>query len=51
VGQGEIEYGKWITSLQRVGYDQALGIDILPDDQIDMQQELRKMRLLLESLL
>jgi sugar phosphate isomerase/epimerase len=51
VGQGEIEYGKWITSLQRVGYDQSLGIDILPDDQVDMQQELRKMRLLLESLL
>lgn len=52
VGQGEIEYGKYMTMLQRVGYDQALSIDIIPGDpELDTRQELRKLRLLLESLL
>jgi sugar phosphate isomerase/epimerase len=51
VGQGEIEYGRIITQLQRVGYDQALSIDIAPMQGLDTRQELRKLRLLLESLL
>lgn len=51
VGQGEIDYGKIISQLQRVGYDQALSVDVWPDPEIDVRQELRKLRLLLESLL
>jgi sugar phosphate isomerase/epimerase len=51
VGQGEIEYGKIITSLQRVHYDHALSIQIAPMPDIDQRQELRKLRLLLDSLL
>ncbi|MCC6509545.1 MAG: sugar phosphate isomerase/epimerase [Pirellulaceae bacterium] len=51
VGQGEIEYGKLITSLQRVRYDHALSIQIEPMPDVDQRQELRKLRLLLDSLL
>ena len=51
IGQGDIEYGRIITQLQRVGYDQALSIEILPMEDLDVRQELRKLRLLLESLL
>lgn len=51
VGQGEIEYGKLITSLQRVRYDHALSIQIYPMPEVDQRQELRKLRLLLDSLL
>jgi sugar phosphate isomerase/epimerase len=51
VGQGEIEYGRLITQLQRAGYDRALSIDIIPMEGLDTRQELRKLRLLLESLL
>ncbi len=51
VGQGEIEYGKLISSLQRVKYDHALSIQILPMADVDQRQELRKLRLLLDSLL
>jgi sugar phosphate isomerase/epimerase len=51
VGQGEIEYGRLITQLQTVGYDRALCVDMSPSDEMDMRQELRKLRLLLDSLL
>jgi sugar phosphate isomerase/epimerase len=51
VGQGDIDYGKLISSLQREDYDRGLCIDIIPSDDIDVRQELRKLRLLLESLL
>lgn len=51
VGQGEIEYGRIITLLQAVGYDQALSVDMTPMEGMDMRQELRKLRLLLDSLL
>lgn len=51
VGQGEIEYGRLITSLQRVRYDHALSIQIAPMPDVDQRQELRKLRLLLDSLL
>lgn len=51
VGQGEIEYGRLITQLQSVGYDLALSVDMTPTDTMDMRQELRKLRLLLDSLL
>lgn len=51
VGQGEIEYGRLITQLETVGYDLALSVDMSPMEGMDMRQELRKLRLLLDSLL
>lgn len=51
VGQGEIDYGKLIQQLTRVGYDRALSIHMTPLEGIDHRAEMRKTRLLLESLL
>ncbi len=51
VGQGEVEYGRLINQLNKVGYDRALCVDIVPMPDMDQAAELRKMRLLLESLL
>jgi len=51
VGQGDVEYGKLIARLERYGYKQALSIDIVPQPDVDQAAELRKFRLLLESLL
>ena len=54
VGQGEIEYGKLINQLRQAGYDRALCVDIRPQEGLDRDghdAELRKLRLLLESLL
>jgi sugar phosphate isomerase/epimerase len=51
VGQGEIEYGRLVNQLHKVRYDRALCVDILPSSDIDQLTEMRKMRLLLESLL
>lgn len=52
VGQGEIEYGKLITQLGRFNYQRALSVHITkdPNAEIDHDTELRKLRLLLESL-
>ena len=54
VGQGEIDYGRLVSLLQREKYDRALCVDIHPipgeDDELHAG-ELRKLRLLLESLL
>ncbi|NIP87055.1 MAG: TIM barrel protein [Planctomycetales bacterium] len=51
VGQGEIEYGRLISQLAQVKYNRALTIDIAPLAEVDQMAELRKLRLLLESLL
>lgn len=51
VGQGEIEYGKFVTSLNRVGYAHAFSIQMSPMPEFDQRSELRKLRLLLETLL
>lgn len=51
VGQGEVEYGKLITQLQRVKYNRALSVNITEMPGVDHNSEMRKMRLLLESLL
>ena len=51
VGQGEIEYGRLITQLGRFKYNRALCVDIEPISDVDQNAEMRKMRLLLESLL
>jgi sugar phosphate isomerase/epimerase len=51
VGQGEVEYGKLVTHLNKFNYNRALCVDIAPLAGVDQIAELRKMRLLLESLL
>lgn len=53
IGQGEVEYGRLITQLAKFKYDRALSVHIvdLPDSDVDHSAEMRKMRLLLESLL
>lgn len=50
VGQGSVEYGRIVSQLSRVGYKRALGIHLPPLEGIDQVGELRKMRLLLETL-
>jgi sugar phosphate isomerase/epimerase len=51
VGQGQIEYGKLIAQLEKFSYRRALSVNVLPMDDVDQNAELRKMRLLLESLI
>jgi sugar phosphate isomerase/epimerase len=51
VGQGEIDYGKLIGQLEKAGYDRALSVHMTPIEGFDHRAEMRKMRLLLESLL
>ena len=51
VGQGEIDYGKLIGQLEKVGYNRALCIDMTPIEGFEHKAEVRKMRLLLDSLL
>jgi sugar phosphate isomerase/epimerase len=51
VGQGEIDYGKLMQQLARVRYERALSVHMLPLEGVDHRAEMRKMRLLLESLL
>jgi sugar phosphate isomerase/epimerase len=51
VGQGEVEYGRLVAQLSRFNYNRALSVDIAPQPDVDQHAELRKMRLLLESLL
>jgi sugar phosphate isomerase/epimerase len=51
VGQGEIDYGKLLAQLDKVGYNRALTVHMSPLEDFDHRAEMRKMRLLLESLL
>ena len=51
VGQGEVEYGKLIGQLGKSGYSRGLSVNITESEGIDHMAEMRKMRLLLESLL
>jgi sugar phosphate isomerase/epimerase len=53
VGQGEIEYGRIVNLLERNGYDRALTVSILDslDSPFDVEVEVRKLKLLLESLI
>lgn len=51
VGQGEVDYGKLIGQLEREGYNRALSVHITAMPEVDHMVELRKIRLLLESLL
>ncbi len=51
VGQGEVDYGKIALQLSRAGYSHALSVQMSPMPEFDQRGELRKLRLLLESLL
>jgi sugar phosphate isomerase/epimerase len=51
VGQGEVEYGRLVTQLGKFHYNRALCVDLRPTPDVDQLAEMRKMRLLLESLL
>jgi sugar phosphate isomerase/epimerase len=51
IGQGEVEYGRLISLLGKVGYDRALSVHLKEIDDVDHLGEMRKMRLLLESLM
>ena len=53
IGQGEVEYGRLTTQLSRFNYNRALCVHMpdFDDPSIDHAAELRKLRLLLESLL
>ena len=51
LGQGDVEFGRLVVQLNKVEYRRALCVDIVPLPGVDQSAELRKMRLLLESLL
>jgi sugar phosphate isomerase/epimerase len=51
VGQGLVEYGRLVAQLGKYNYSRALCVDIVSMPEVDHLAELRKMRLLLESLL
>ncbi|MCE9544568.1 MAG: sugar phosphate isomerase/epimerase [Planctomycetia bacterium] len=51
IGQGAVEYGRLVTQLAQVGYDRALSIHVQPLPDVEHAAEMRKIRLLLESLL
>jgi sugar phosphate isomerase/epimerase len=53
VGQGQIEYARVVTQLQRYGYNRALTVSIIdrPDNPFDREVEVRKLKLLLETLI
>lgn len=51
VGQGEVDYGRLIQLLRQQGYDRALTIEMGELPGVDHDAEMRKLRLLLESLL
>ncbi len=51
VGQGKIDFGRLINQLRRHQYQQALCVDIQPMPDVDHLGELRKLGLLLESML
>jgi sugar phosphate isomerase/epimerase len=53
VGLGEVDYSRLISYLERRKYDRALSVEILPEliEPQQRQLELRKLRMLIESLL
>ena len=51
VGRGQIEYGRLVTQLSKYEYQGALSVHITEMPDVEHLAELRKMRLLLESLL
>ncbi len=52
IGQGELEFGRIISQLERVRYDRALSVDIRDQKEspFPIEPEVRKLKFLLESL-
>ncbi len=52
IGQGQIDYARVVNQLQRYGYNRALTVAILdrPENAFDREVEVRKLKLLLETL-
>jgi sugar phosphate isomerase/epimerase len=52
VGQGEIEYGRVVSQLERFRYDRCLTVDVrdVADSPFPIEPEVRKLKYLLESL-
>jgi len=51
IGQGSVEYNKLIHQLAAVSYNRVLSVHMAPLEGVDHMAEMRKMRLLLESML
>lgn len=51
IGQGEVEYGRLINMLRKSGFNRTLSVHLAEIEGVDHMAEMRKMRLLLESLL
>jgi sugar phosphate isomerase/epimerase len=53
VGQGQIEYARIVNLLERYGYSRSLTVAIIdrPDNPFEREVELRKLKLLLETLI
>lgn len=53
IGQGEVEYGRIVSLLERAGYDRSLTVAITDafDNPFEVEVEVRKLKLLLESLI
>lgn len=51
VGQGEVDYGKIISQLSKENFDRALSVHLTELEGYDHHGEMRKIRLLLESML
>ncbi len=52
VGQGELDFGRIVTQLERCRYDRGFAVDIrdIPDSPFPVAPEVRKLKYLLESL-
>ena len=42
VGQGEVEYGRLINQLEKIGYQRGLSVDIRALEDVDHMAEMRK---------
>lgn len=53
VGQGRVDYARVVTQLQRYGYNRSLTVAIVdrPDNPFEREVEIRKLKLLLETLI
>jgi sugar phosphate isomerase/epimerase len=51
IGQGIVDFSRLVVHLEKVNYQRALCVDLAPLPNVDQFAELRKMRLLLESVL
>ena len=54
VGLGELDYSRLISQLRKENYERILSVELLPelyDSEINRLLEMRKLRMLLETLL